>query len=90
MSGGKELKSRAVLGKKDLLSSMPYSQWSGICSLSSFLEKLAFCIFDGNQSSVHFVQHAELASFLLSDRDRQFKPWSMSLTLDLFRCLLVA
>ena len=77
------------LGRRTSFFYLSYSRWSGICSLASFLEKLAFCLFRATSLLSTLYSMQRRASFLLSCRDHQFKPWSMSLTLDLFQCLLV-
>ena len=86
MSFGKAIQSRTVLGKKDIfllsvlqvtadgLESVPCLPfWRN--SLLSFLMAISLL------STLYSMQRP--APFCLSCRDNQFKPWSMSLTLNL-------
>ena len=90
MSGGKAFQSRTVLGKKDifLLSVLQPMVWNPfLVFLFGEISLLSFWMATSLLSTLYSMQRQ--ASFLLSCRDCQFRPWSMSLTLDLFQCLLV-
>ena len=90
ISDGKAFQSRTVLGKKDifLLSDLQPLVWNMFLVFRfGKINLLTFFMATNLLSTLYSMQRR--ASYILTCRDRQFKPWSMSLTLDLFRCLLV-
>ena len=90
MSVCKAFQSQTVLGKKDifLLSVLQPMVWNlFLVFLFWEISLLSFLMATSLLSTLYSMQRQ--ASFLLSCRNCQFRPWSMSLTLDLFRCLLV-
>ena len=90
MSGGKAFQSMTVLGKKDIffLSVLQPKVWNLFLVFLFGEINLLYCLMATSLLSTLYSMQRR-ASCLLSCRDRLFRPWSMSLTLDLFRCLLV-
>ena len=90
ISGGSAFQSRTVLGKNDifLLFVLQRMVWNLLLVfLSGEINLLSLLMATNLLSTLYSMQRP--ASFRLSSRVRQSKPWSMSLKLDLFLCLLV-
>ena len=90
MSGGKAFQSRTVLGGNDILlfSVLQRMVWNLLLVfLIGEINLLSLLMATSLLSTLYSMQRR--ASLRLSSRVRQSKPWSMSLTLDLLRCLLV-